>query len=82
MRYIMLKSISFAVLLGLAAGASAQAQTTVIETRPAPSVTIERTETPVVERRTRVESERSGCATKTVREDGPRGTKTETKTEC
>jgi hypothetical protein len=78
----MLKTISLAVLLGLAAGSS-QAQTTVIETRPAsPSVTIERTDGPVVERRTRIESERSGCATKTVREDGPRGTKTETKTEC
>lgn len=79
----MKSKIILAIFAGLVATTSLQAQTTVIEKREAPStVVIEKQSTPVVEQRTRIETERSGCATKTVRQENEEGSKTVTKTEC
>ncbi|HZP77673.1 MAG TPA: hypothetical protein VFB45_16125 [Pseudolabrys sp.] len=50
--------------------------------RPAPSVTIEKRDAPVVEKKTKVETTGSGCDSKTVHKEGPEGSKTVKKTEC
>ncbi len=54
-----------------------------IEHRDRPAVTIERRDPAVVRKRTTVETNGLGdCASKTVRKEGPMGSKTVKKTDC
>jgi hypothetical protein len=79
----MLKSIKYAVVFAVSAG-PAFAQAVVIEHQaPSSGVVIEKHETPVVvERRTEVETERSGCSSTTVHKESDEGSKTVTKSDC
>jgi hypothetical protein len=84
----MMKSLMLGIGLAAATSLSAGAQNrTIIEERPAitvplpvPSIEVERRER--VERREVETPGRGGCDSKTVRKEGPEGSKTVTKERC
>jgi hypothetical protein len=84
----MIKSLALGVILVIATSLSSGAQNrTIIEERPAiivplpvPDVEIERRDR--VERREVETTGRGGCDSKTVRKEGPEGSKTVTKERC
>jgi hypothetical protein len=84
----MIKSLMLGVVLVAATSLSAGAQNrTIIEERPAitvplpvPGIEVERRER--VERREVETNGRGGCDSKTVRKEGPEGSKTVTKERC
>jgi hypothetical protein len=84
----MIKSLALGVILVIATSLSSGAQNrTIIEERPAiivplpvPDVEIERRDR--VERREVETTGRGGCDSKSVRKEGPEGSKTVTKERC
>jgi hypothetical protein len=83
----MVKSLTLGVILVAATSLSAGAQNRTVEERPAitvplpvPGVEVERRDR--VERREVETTGRGGCDSKTVRKEGPEGSKTVTKERC
>ena len=84
----MIKSLTVGVMLAAATTLSAGAQNrTIVEERPAitvplpvPGIEVERRDR--VERREVETTGRGGCDSKTVRKEGPEGSKTVTKERC
>jgi hypothetical protein len=81
----MLKGLGLAALIVIAGATWASAEEVIVKERPAvsiplPSVEIERRDR--VERREVETTGRGGCDSKTVRKEGPEGSKTVTKERC
>jgi hypothetical protein len=83
----MMKSLALSLALVVASSIVSVAQDRVIvDERPAitiplPGISVERRDRTVIERRD-VEKRRGDCDSKTVRTEGPEGTKTVTKERC
>ena len=82
---IMMKTVALSVLFAAVSSISTLADRVIVDrpaiTVPLPGVSVEKRDRAVIEKR-EVEKRRGDCDSKTVRTEGPEGSKTVTKERC